>query len=445
MTKSDPPQPPNPLATASAQTGTNISTAIANAYLNSTNQVTPQGGLTYNQTSMFDYTDPTTGQTFQIPRFTATQSLTPTEQEILDRQRFAKDTLAKAANTQSENIDRLVNQSFDPLTGAGPRGDANLIANVPLAATTFGDAGDISRSYGADNQRDRVEQAMFERLQPQLDRQRTQLEQRLADQGIRYGSPAYSAAMDDFSRSVTDTRLGITAAGGQEQKLQEDVAAQRAGFQNSAQMQQFQQVAARGQFSNQSLAQQIAQQQAVVAARNNARAQYMQEQFALRNQPIQETSALLSGSQVSQPQWVQTPSTPIPTTDIAALINQNFSQQFQNYQAQQTAQNQLLGGILGATGSIGAGLAFRSDRRAKKNIHRIGTVFAAEPQPVEEPAKKKLAVYEYAYKDDPASLRHIGPMAQDMEKVDPSAVGEDKRGVKYINAGRMMGSILRAA
>ncbi len=49
-----PPQPPNPIATGAAQTGTNIGTAIANANLNNTNQVTPQGGLTYDQTSTYN-------------------------------------------------------------------------------------------------------------------------------------------------------------------------------------------------------------------------------------------------------------------------------------------------------------------------------------------------------------------------------------------------------
>ena len=48
--KPDPPTPPNPVVTAAAQTGTNVSTAIANTMLNRTNQVTPQGSLTYNTT-----------------------------------------------------------------------------------------------------------------------------------------------------------------------------------------------------------------------------------------------------------------------------------------------------------------------------------------------------------------------------------------------------------
>ena len=58
----DSPDPPNPIATAGAQTGTNVSTAVANANLGNVNQVTPQGNLTYATTGNFDWTDPTTGR-----------------------------------------------------------------------------------------------------------------------------------------------------------------------------------------------------------------------------------------------------------------------------------------------------------------------------------------------------------------------------------------------
>ena len=43
------------------------------------------------------------------------------------------------------------------------------------------------------------------------------IEQRLSDQGIRYGSTAYTQAMDDYNRQSNDMRLAVTAAGGQEQ------------------------------------------------------------------------------------------------------------------------------------------------------------------------------------------------------------------------------------
>ena len=60
----DSPDPPDPIATAGAQTGTNVSTAVANANLGNVNQVTPQGNLTYNQTDTFSWVDPTTGHTY---------------------------------------------------------------------------------------------------------------------------------------------------------------------------------------------------------------------------------------------------------------------------------------------------------------------------------------------------------------------------------------------
>ena len=39
----DPPQPPNPVQTATAQTASNLGTAIGGTYLNNTNQITPTG------------------------------------------------------------------------------------------------------------------------------------------------------------------------------------------------------------------------------------------------------------------------------------------------------------------------------------------------------------------------------------------------------------------
>jgi hypothetical protein len=81
-----------------------------------------------------------------------------------------------------------------------------------------------------------------------------------------------------------------------------------------------------------------------------------------------------------------------------------------------------------------------SDRREKEDIDRLGTVFSSN----EAGEKKELPVYEYAYKDDPASTRHTGPMAQDVERIDPKAV-KNIKGTKYIDQHRLMGGILRAA
>jgi Chaperone of endosialidase len=440
------PEPPNPATTASAQTSTNISTAIANAFLNNANQRTPTGSLTYTPSGdSVTLNDPANaGVQYTIPRFLATQTLNEPYLSTEQQRAQAQLGLASLANTQANRVQGLLSGGVD-LGQAPPAAQANLLSTLPMAETGFGDAGNLTRDYAADDQqRARVEQAMFQRAQPQLDLQQEQLRQQLADQGIRYGSPAYTAAMDNFNRQVNDFRLGVIQAGGQEQQLQAGLAQQRATFQNTAQQAAYQQALGRGTFTNAGLAQQQQRVQALQAAQERQRNQYLAEQYALRNQPLNEINALLSGSQVSQQPWATYNQSQIPTTDIAGLINQQFAQQFGNYQAQTQAQSQLLGGVLGAAGNVGLGLAL-SDRRAKENIHRIGTVFATEDYAGEESDRKKLPIYKYSYKGDPSSTTHTGPMAQDVEKIDPSAVMKDRHGVKYLNVPKTMGSILRAA
>jgi hypothetical protein len=142
----------------------------------------------------------------------------------------------------------------------------------------------------------------------------------------------------------------------------------------------------------------------------------------------------LSGSQVQNPNWLNSPSSQIATTDIGGLINQNFAQQQGNYQTAMNSWNSTMGGLLG----LGAGALKMSDERVKENIVPMGSVFAAG----EDGERKKLPISEWSYKGDPE--RHVGPMAQDVERVDPRAVTE-RKGVKHIYPAKVMGSILRAA
>jgi len=536
--KPDPPQPPDPIRTAAGATATNVGTAVANQQMNNINQITPQGALTYSQTGTYTYNDPTTGSSYQIPLTTATQSLSPDQQNLQSLGMQSQTNLAELATQQSGALQGTLGIPFDPskgnfntlsylqqrpdvmeaaqqagvdpatfatqhyqqygqyespnagFSGAAPaQGDINLLTGQPYAQTGFadvggqqrylGDAGAITRDYGpADNfsaDRQRVEESLYGRIDPQLQRDRQALETRLQDQGIRYGSAAYNQAMDDWNRQSTDARLAVTAAGGQEQQRMMDMAAKRAGFQNAAQLQQFQeyqqrgmfanqaqsqdyqQAALRGQFANAGLAQNFARNQAVYGAENQARAQSLAEQYAQRNQPINEISALMSGSQVKDPSFVTTGRENIATTDYAGLVNNAFSQNLQNYQIQSNNANQLIGGLFGAI--AGAGKAAVSDRRVKENIHRIGTIFAPgavsdvdsdEPgrraayvRDVDQDEQKKLPIYEYSFKTDPTSTRFIGPMAQDVEKLDKEAVFT-RNGVKHIDKTRL-GSILKVA
>jgi Chaperone of endosialidase len=486
MGKPSAPEPPNPLTTAAASTSTNVNTAVANAFLNNTNQVTPNGSLNYNATGNYGWTDPVTGSTYNIPTFTATQTLSPQGQAIQGQTQAAQYNLAGMANAQSGRISNLLSNEMD-LSGAPSAGSAQGMLGIPAAATSFGgggpiqtqlgQAGDIANTYGpADNfsaDRQRVEEALMGRINPQLDIQKQQLQQQLADQGIRYGSDAYNNAFTPYNQQANDARFAaINQAGQEQQRLVQEAGAKAAfqntaqqqayeqmlgsaGFANQAQAQGFQQAATQGSFANAGLAQQLQQQQAAFNASQAARNQYMQEQYATRNQPINEITSLLSGSQISQPNFLNTPSSQIPTTDVGGLINNQFQQQLGVYQQQNQNYQSLMGGILGLGAGALKGGALLSDRREKENITRMGTVFTAdvdhdEPNrklatfDVDQDERKTLPIYRYSYKDDPMSVRHIGPMAQDVEKIDSAAVTE-RGGVKYIDAERVMGNILRAA
>ena len=233
---------------------------------------------------------------------------------------------------------------------------------------------------------------------------------------------------------------------GQQQGYQEALGS--AGLYNQAMGQQFQQNATQGQFYNAGQAQNLAQQQAAFNASQAARNQYLQEQYANRNQPINEISSLLSGSQVSQPNFINSAGSQIPTTDIAGITQQNFANQMGIYNAQNQNYNSLMGGLLG----LGAGAIKASDERLKENIKPLGTVLChggrGRPRMgsvIADADADELPIYSYSYKGDPSSTRHVGPMAQDVERQDPAAVLHDRKGTKYIDTHRVMGNILRAA
>jgi hypothetical protein len=123
-------------------------------------------------------------------------------------------------------------------------GNAQNILNVPHAATSFdsggpiqkqlGPSGPISQTYGTDfsADRQRVEDSLMQRMNPQLAIEKQGIQQQLADQGIRYGSQAYADAMDNYSRQANDARYGAIQNAGAEQQRMVQEEAQRAAFQN---------------------------------------------------------------------------------------------------------------------------------------------------------------------------------------------------------------------
>jgi hypothetical protein len=383
MGGSSPPPPTPPKETSAAQTGANISTAIANNFMSNANLIGADGSTQMtNQTGTYQFTDPYTNQSYDIPTFTRTESLSPVRQQTLAQNNQANLNLATlGANTSRDLIGNMQKQ----LTAAdlGPRPELGQLRT------------NYDTEFTADRQR--TEDALFSRINPKLQQDRAALETQLSNQGIKLGSSGYDRAMSNFGQQSNDARMAAILASGQEQSRLADLARQSAGFGNAAQMDQYN-------------------------AGLSGRAQTMQEAFALDNQPINKAMALASGTQVAMPQFQAFNSSRIPTTDNAGIINNYDAQQFQRWQAEEQSNQRMLGGLMGLGGSALSLFRF-SDERLKEDIEPVGTL-------------KGHKLYEYTMKD--SGEKQIGVMAQEVRKKRPDAVKKDpESGYLKVNYGAL--------
>jgi hypothetical protein len=422
MGGSNPPKPPDPVKTAQAQTATNVSTAVANQALQNQNQFTPYGSITYKQTGSQQIFDPTTQSMVSVPTTTATQALSPREQGLYNAQNTASTNMAKLAGQQSARVGSILGKPVS-LGGAPPVGQPNIqtMGGGPTIATGIENAGNITKSYGSNDysaDRTKVEQALMSRMAPQLADARQREIAALSNQGIKSGTEAFDRQMNLLGQNENDASMQAILAGGQEQSRLTGLEAGRAAFQNQAQAQQFGQNATRSQFSNDAK-QQMFQNNATRLGFNNTAAQqgyqnrvgarkdYLSEQYASRNQPINEIGALLGTGQVQNPMAFAGQQPQIPTVDYAGLVNANYGQKMQNWQTKQ--QNNPMNGIMGGLFGLGSAGIMASDERLKENIEPVGAELEGNP------------VYEYSYNGDP-DTRHVGVMAQDVLKTRPDAV-----------------------
>jgi hypothetical protein len=407
---SRPPPAPDPYATASAQTQSNLGTAIAQSYLNNTNQYGPRGSLTYQQTGTQTIRTPN-GQggydTVDLPTWSQYETLSPGQQALQNQQEQLGQGLNNLAIGQvgrlTDVLGRPVDTSGIPqiqssFGNAGPiQSNVDLQRSVDLqnAPTSFGGtAGTIQydlpgmndfASFGREAQ-----DAIMARLRPELDRSRASLDSRLANQGIELGSEAYRTAQTQEQQRGNDAQTQAVLAGFQRESDLWNRGLSAGTFNNQAQAQDFQEQQARGQFAqagvgqnnqaalnagnfyntaalgaasfaNAAQNQQFNQNLTGAQFNNQAAQQALQQMLTLRNQPINEISALMSGGQVSLPQFqgynpAQVQGTPIGQYiyNTAGIENQNYWQDRQLAQQQQSA---LLGGLfgLGSAGLFGLG------------------------------------------------------------------------------------------
>ncbi len=118
-----------------------------------------------------------------------------------------------------------------------------------------------------------------------------------------------------------------------------------------------------------------------------------------------------AGGSVAIPQVGTNSLFPTNSSSAADIYGTNFNAQ--SAAAISAANNQaaLQAAGLNAAGSIAGG--FLSDKRLKTDIKKVGK------------SKSGIPEYEYSYKTDRLKRRYRGAMAQDLEKLRPSAVVED--------------------
>lgn len=170
MGKPSAPAAPDPNATAAAQGQWNSFTAQQQQAMNMVGQDTPWGSLTYDQTGTTTIRDPS-GRPIQVPQYTATTSLSPSQQAIFDQTQEAQGNLAGLASDQSARLRELLNSPFE-------------FNNQDAADWSY----DLASS----------------RILPQQERAREALDRQLINRGIRPGTEAYMREMERMDQANSD-------------------------------------------------------------------------------------------------------------------------------------------------------------------------------------------------------------------------------------------------
>jgi hypothetical protein len=334
------PAAPDYSAAARETSAGNLEAARAAAAANRVNQVTPYGRLDYAVTGEDPYGNPT---------WTATQTLSPEQQKLLDYQNLTSEGLGRLSQTGLGYVEKMLQTPFDtsalPSTGFNP-----------------------SQSY---------QDAYMQRLAPQLQQNREQLQQQLANKGIDIGSQAYDRAMQTQAQRENDLLATATTQG--------------------------------------------------FGVGQQARQQALQEQAYLRNEPLNTLSAVRTGSQVTGPQFVnsaQQATTSGP--DLLGASQMGYNAQMGDFNAQAAERNNMMSGLF----SLG-GAAMMSDIRTKENIKAIG--WLPNGLPVYE------FEYKPEFKNDPLAGhgKFIGVMAHEVETVIPNAVFTTSDGYKAVDYGQL--------
>lgn len=174
------PKPTDPKLTSAATTGTNVATSVANAFLTNMNETTPDGTKTFDQTGSYSWTDPYTGQTYNIPRFSVTQTLSQPQQAIKNQNDAASLNLATLGNNLSGTLGQQLTGNF---------------------------------RLGNEATEGRLMELGRKRLDPMFAQRDEDLRTRLANQGIKVGTAAYDREMGLLGQQQNDAYNQLLLSG----------------------------------------------------------------------------------------------------------------------------------------------------------------------------------------------------------------------------------------
>lgn len=289
-----PPPPPDYAGAAVAQGAANVESARVGSKLSNPNMYTPYG----NQLISYDGDQPTIRQT-----------LTPEAQKTLDEQQKTQYQLASLSGKGANLASNVLDKSFN---FGGPSVQTSLdlsnVAKMPVNAGTTG------------------MEAIMSRLEPSLQRNRVSTETNLINQGLRPGTEAYDNAARLLGESENDQRTQAALQG-----INLDTAANAQGYNQALQG---------GQFAN------TAQQQALAQAIQN------------RQMPLNEIAALMSGSQIQNPQFGAYSGSNVNAAPVFAASQAQGQADQNTYNQQVATQNANTAGLYSLLGA-GTGAAIK--------------------------------------------------------------------------------------
>lgn len=175
-------------------------------------------------------------------------------------------------------------------------------------------------------------------------------QQQAFGQNVTADQSALARQQQAYGQQLSGSGLNL---GAQQQAYGQQMGLANLGL--GAEQQQFGQQSTQAQMANQAQQANLGQQQAVGQFQNQARGQSLQEQAYMRQLPLNQVSALMSGSQVGTPQFSPFTGAPIGQTPVfgAAQAQGQYNQGL--YNAQTAGQNAQTSGLYGLGGALGAG------------------------------------------------------------------------------------------